>query len=120
MKKKRLVEIRIGREFAKDMAEFVNHPEKLDKEPDNIIYIESLEILSQILSPKRMQILQLLSKKSNLTITTLAKELNRRREAVSRDIHILEFHSLIELDKRGKTIVPKTDIHALLIPITST
>ena len=116
--KRKILEFRFGRDFAKDMGNIIDHPKILDSEPRRVIYFESMDVFHSIVTPSRLKLLQVLKQKPKLTINELAAEVHRPREAVSRDLHKLEFHSIVKLIKQGKSVRVNLDIDELAIPLT--
>lgn len=88
----------------KDIKSIFDDPKNVKHTPEQTIYVKDLEQLSSLLSPKRIEtFIQLIQYKSNpCGVSQLAKLLNRKQEAVSRDLSILEKHGLITKTKKGK------------------
>ncbi|MDO8427709.1 MAG: helix-turn-helix domain-containing protein [Candidatus Diapherotrites archaeon] len=112
-------EIRIGRDFAKDMGQFLVNPKLLDKEPRVVRYIDSFEVLAAILSPERLKLLQTLKQKPNCSVNQLAEQVGRKREAVSRDLKLLSSHDMIKLQKNGKHVHIQANIDELVIKLNA-
>ena len=113
---KKEIEIRIGKNFAEHMQKIVENPKRLEGEPKKIIYLEP-HLLSSLFTPERIKILQVLKQKPKLNIRELAAELKRKREAVSRDIHLLEFHQLIRLEKKSRTLHATVPLDKIIITL---
>lgn len=100
---------RIGsmEDFDRDVLEAMKREEGEDK---TVIYVQNLRTVSRILSPKRLELLKALVDNPGVGVNELAKMLNRKTEAVSRDISYLRSHGIIETSRGRKTIataVPK-------------
>jgi predicted transcriptional regulator len=64
---------------------------------------------NSLISPRRIELLSFILKNPDRTVTQLANELKRKKEAISRDLSLFEKHGLIHVEKRGreKGIHPK-------------
>jgi predicted transcriptional regulator len=71
------------------------------------------ETFARVFSTERIKIMLMIRKKS-LNIYQLAKELNRKYEAVYRDIKLLEGFGMIALEDKGREKIPV--MHAVSIP----
>ncbi len=120
MDSKKLV-VFIGGDMEKDEKELLENPEKGVKQPKNALYLESYEQLNKMLSPKRMDLLWYLieeRKKGNeKSVTEIAKSLNRKQEAISRDLHYLKGLKLVDLKKESKKVFAFTELESINIQI---
>ena len=96
----------------------IDHPEIIKKLPDNI-YIPAGVKIGKILSPKRLELLAMINENQGVNVTGLAKKLKRKKEAVSRDLSILEKHNLVITEKKGKEKEVKTRIKYVIVPIST-
>ena len=96
----REIEIKVGRNAAKEVGEWFDRPKDWNKEPREIIYVESISMLSTIFSPAKLRLLNELGKKKKASVSEIAKKLKRPRESVSRDLHLLEQKGLVGFKKR--------------------
>ena len=113
------IEIRIGRNAPREIAEWLSRPEDWDKEPRKVIYVESISMLSTILSTEKLKLLNLLGMKKEVSVNELAKKLKRPREAVSRDLHLLAEKGIVRLEKKGRETRPKIQVERIVIPIVA-
>jgi len=116
-KKKYEIEIRIGRNFAEDVKKIVDNPKKLPR--NNIIYVDSVNDLQTLFAPKKIELMRLIKEKQNTSIKDIARKLKRKREAVSRDIHLLQSYGLIQLIRKGNKVFSVVKAEKLVIPITA-
>ncbi|MFH1752060.1 MAG: hypothetical protein ABH821_03940 [archaeon] len=109
------LEIRIGRDFARDMGELVEHPEKLAKEPDHTIYIKNIEMLESLVSKRKLNLLKFIINNKKLTVNLIARKLKRKQEAISRDLRTLQFYGLIKTKKVGRNVYPEATCKKIII-----
>jgi DNA-binding transcriptional ArsR family regulator len=92
-----------GRSFvsSEDTREFI---QKVVKEyPDESVYILPQEGADEILTQKRMEIIETLREKDIESIRGLSRNLDRDVSAVSRDLEILRENDIIEYsEERGR------------------
>ena len=71
------------------------------------VYVKSLEGVQTVLSPQRLELLARIIKGdfANPTIGETAKRLNRKQEAISRDVSGLARHGLIKKTKNGRQVL---------------
>ena len=73
------------------------------------------EVFSKIFSPERIKLMLKIKRNNIKNIYQLAKELNRKYEAVYRDIKLLEGFGVIKLKEKDKKKIPIMD-EAITIP----
>lgn len=73
--------------------------------PDNAIIFDP-EILMEIFTRKRLELIQYINSYKPQSILELAELTRRKKQAVFRDLKILERNELVKLVKKGKTVVP--------------
>ena len=117
MKRNDCLEIRIGADSAKELENLIDHPRLAEKTPDLIIYIDTPEMLSSLLTPNKLKLLNKITGSGSLSVGQLAEELKRHRGAISRDIHSLASFKFIGLFRKGKEVYPKRNIKKLAIMI---
>jgi len=104
----------IKRSMEKDEKELLDNPKKGFKQPKNALYLDSFEQLNKMLSPKRIDLLWYLieekKKGHEKSVSELAKSLNRKQEAISRDLHYLKSLKLVELKKSSQTVFAFTEL----------
>jgi len=120
MNSKKLV-VFIGRNMEKDEKELLDNPEKGTKQPNNALYLDSFEQLNKMLSPKRIDLLWYLieekKKGQEKTVSEIAKNLHRKQEAISRDLHYLKSLKLIDLKKKSQNVFAFTELESINIQI---
>lgn len=97
------VEIKIGsfEDFVKTVKEGMKGP--VPKTSKHIIFVKDSRTASSIISPKRLELMRAIKEHPEYSISKLAEELGRKREAVSRDVSFLRAHGIIETE-RGKKV----------------
>lgn len=115
---KKLV-VKIGGNIAEDL-DSIESPRQIRDSPDNVVYFQSAEQFASILSAKKIELLQYLSEVTGQTVTKIAIELHRKKEAVSRDLHQLEALGFIQMQKQGKKVYPKAKYQAIQINLKAT
>lgn len=93
-----------------DLRELVNEAiEDPEGTPDRYSIIElSPELNYKVMTEKRTQLLKELKQDPDIdSITELSEKVERRLDAVSRDLKILENYGFIDLEKKGRQKVPK-------------
>src|SRR3989344_3244930 len=88
---------------------------KIDKKRAEKTIIMTPEIFAKIFSPERIKLMLKIKRGNIMNIYQLAKELNRKYEAVHRDIKLLEGFGIIKLKDKNKKKVPFMD-EPLTIP----
>ena len=88
--------IKIGGNPKLDIRRMFRNPEKIER-GTNTIYLREYTDLLRILTEERMRLIgHLIHSKKNSSISKLAKELNRKQEAISRDAAILERYEILK------------------------
>ena len=65
------------------------------------------EVFAQIFSQKRLELLEFLRKTGAISVSELARSLNRRFEVVYRDLKKFESYGFVRLIKQKRTVVPE-------------
>lgn len=81
------------------------------------IYVQDLGIISKVLTPRRLQLLKALVEKPGMGVNELAELLNRKTEAVSRDISYLRSHGIIDTEYRDRKTVATAAPRKVIIEI---
>lgn len=111
--KSQALTIIIGGNFDNDFKNLLEGKKEALNSSKNSIYLESFEQLNKILSPKKLDLLNYLIEtkveKTPKSVTLVAKELNRKQEAISRDMKQLSNLGVIVLKKIKQTVyaIPK-------------
>ncbi|MBN2126909.1 MAG: ArsR family transcriptional regulator [Candidatus Diapherotrites archaeon] len=108
--------IYIGREMEKDEKALIKG--KNLNQPKNALYLNSFEELNKLLSPKRIDLLKyLIESGSDKTVNELASDLNRKQEAISRDLHYLKNLDLINLRKSKQSVLVSAEFDSIKIEV---
>ena len=75
------------------------------KLPNNAIIFDP-EVLLEIFTRKRLELIQYINSCKPQSIQELAELTGRKKQAVFRDLKILERNELVKLIKKGKTVIP--------------
>lgn len=73
--------------------------------------------MTQIFTKKRLELVRLIQTKKPKNATKLSELTRRRLSAVLRDLELLEKFHIVELEKKGKNIVPKVTKEVLILPL---
>jgi len=109
----------VGGDFDKGLDELLS--DKYDPSyPLNTLYLKSFEQLHELLSPKKMDLLKWLIEykpKPCESVSGLAKKLNRKQEAISRDLKQLRKLGLITEKKDKQSVLVSVPFKKLVIEI---
>jgi predicted transcriptional regulator len=117
MKNKTLM-ISVGRDMDKDIEEIFKGTKKGLSQPEFIFYLDSYDELHRFLTPKKLDLLLYLmgeKKHGKKTVGEIAKALQRKQEAISRDIHKLSFLQMVNLKKIKQKVYVDTPYTAITI-----
>lgn len=82
------------------------------------VQVVSLETARDVLTPKRYEILEVLSEEEVESVRALARRLGRDKGQVSRDLAVLAEHAIIEYDTDGRAKSPRlTQEHLVIEPL---
>jgi predicted transcriptional regulator len=111
--------VRIGGDIKKELKEVYLDPKNKAQPNTHTLYLKDGKELYKILSPERIELLKYITNNAcdNITIGELAKELNRRQEAVSRDTILLEKYNLIQKIKDKQKVYIRAIYSALDIKL---
>jgi predicted transcriptional regulator len=93
----------------KYVDDVINGKSKISKKKSEKTIVITPEIFSKIFSPERIKLMLKIKKNNIKNIYQLAKTMNRKYEAVYRDIKLLEGFGIIQLKKKDKKTVPFMD-----------
>jgi predicted transcriptional regulator len=86
--------------------------------PRNVLIIHSMDTSHcSIFTKKRMELLRTIRKDKGLTVQQLASTLHRKKEAVSRDLKLLEHKDLISIHREGRTAHPAIKTELILFSL---
>ena len=117
---KPMLTIIIGGDMDQDERDLFANPGKVSlKQPENALYVDSYEQLYTILSPARLDLLRYLIQNKRLhrskPVGQIAKELKRKQEAISRDLHYLQGLKYVDLKKEKQTVYATTELDDIAI-----
>ena len=90
--------------------------EKIDI-PDNSIVISDINVLTQLFTKKRIELISLINKHHPDSIQDIADMTGRKKQAVHRDLKILEGTKIISLKKNGRNVMPIVKKEIISIPL---
>ena len=93
----------------KNFARRVDAGEKMHEADLELSFSTPAQLVSE-LSPKRMELLQMLKKSGPLSVRALAKMMRRNYSNVHADVRRLIEHGLIEKDASDQVFVPWDDV----------
>jgi len=108
---------KIMKMFGKMVEEAIKNPESM---PDKLVVISlSEEEKSRVLTHERIRLIRTIKNENPKNVKSLAKLVNRRVDAVSRDLKVLSFYGFLELLQVGKQKMPRIKKDILMIPLTT-
>lgn len=85
------------------------------KAPDKaVIFHITDDKMFETITRKRLELIKVIKKRTPKSIVELAGLVNRTKQAVDRDLKILEKNALISLEKKGKTVTPVVEKEAVI------
>ncbi|HZX20435.1 MAG TPA: hypothetical protein VFF13_05460 [archaeon] len=107
----------IGGDMEEDERQLQKGTDK--NQPKNVLYLKSYEQLNKLLSPAKLDLLRFIIRLSNegedKSVSEIAKELNRKQEAISRDLQQLKGLKLVDLRRINRSVIPFTDLDSINI-----
>ncbi len=85
--------------------------------PNNSLIIDN-DDFKEFFTTKRLELIDLIRKEKPPSIVVMAKMTGRTKQAVDRDIKILERLDIINLEKNGRTKTPKIKTPFLIMDLT--
>ena len=109
VKDNKALTILIGGDIEADYKELLSgKPLKEIKQAKNTLYLESYKQLDKLLSPTKMDLLRYIMESQSgdelMSVSQIAKELDRHQEAISRDINHLKKLGLVIVKKVKQTV----------------
>jgi predicted transcriptional regulator len=115
----KVLTIIVGGDSDKDDEKLFTNPEEWKTHPRHAFYVDSYEEMLDLLSPAKLDLLSTLfsygSIHSDNTVGAIAQKLNRKQEAVSRDLHQLKKQKLVQLTKNGRKVNVSTPFESIEI-----
>jgi len=101
--------------FGKMIENAIENPELA---PDKVVIISlSVEERNRILTPERIRLIRVIRNKKPKNVKGLASLVDRRVDAVSRDLRILNNYGFLEFLRNGKEKTPRIEKEILMIPL---
>ena len=88
-----------------------------DNIPDNALVLLNPSALTEVFTKKRLELIKLIDKFRPASVLELASLAKRTKQAVSRDLKLLEGHRIIKFNKVGKQSVPIIMKRAIYFPL---
>jgi len=88
-----------------------------DNIPDDAIVFLDSNALTEVFTNKRLELINFIDKFKPTSVKQLASLVKRTKQAVSRDLKLLEGHKIIKFNKIGKTAVPIIAKRAIYFPL---
>jgi len=105
-------------DFFDIIEEIISDPSKFDKMPDNMIFAKDYATLHKILTEKRLELIDAIKEHPKENIDSLSKILKRKREAISRDLRILQSMGIVNMKTIGKNRIPFIQKQYIVVPLT--
>jgi len=74
-------------------------------------------LIKNVFTIKRIQLMQLIQRHNPKSIQELADIADRQKQAVHRDLKILETFEVVDLKKQGRNVIPGVNYDFIMIPI---
>jgi predicted transcriptional regulator len=82
------------------------------------VHVLTLEQAEEILTPRRQELIEILSESSFDSVRSLASELKRDKGQVSRDLSLLAEHGIVTFETDGRSKSPRlTQEHVVIEPV---
>lgn len=98
------------------IKQLLKNPESI---PDNALIFLDYRDLLEIFTKKRLEIMNIISKNNLSSLQELVKITKRKKQAINRDLRILERHEVLKLEKKGKNVIPRINKKIILFQIQS-
>jgi predicted transcriptional regulator len=115
---KRII-FKVGHDMTADIRQIFKNPKKYARPGTQTIYFKDWEDMLDALSPQKMRLLQEMLEYDHRekNVKVLARQTNRKQEAVSRDIASLAKAGLITKTKKGKSVYPRLNAKEIVIQL---
>ncbi len=98
------------------IRESIKNPDKI---PDDVLLLSlEKEEITEIFTPKRLEILNMIKKESPETMSGLANKVKRELPSVERDLKILESYGIVSLEKMGREVKPVIGKEIIVLPLS--
>jgi predicted transcriptional regulator len=93
--------------------------ERPEDSPSRVLIVNfSKAGIEKILTPARMELLRVVMQEKPKTVGELVAKLKRPKEAVSRDMRILENYGLLSFEVSGREKMPKVEKDLIAMPLS--
>lgn len=75
--------------------------------------------MQRVITPKRMELINLIKQNELDSVSQLADLAGRKKQAVNRDLRVLEKYEIVRLEKKGRRSVPKVYRDFILFPLVT-
>lgn len=82
--------------------------------PNNALILD-VDDLIDIFTKKRMELVEFINKYKPNSVQELANLTHRKKQAVDRDLKILEQHEILTMERKGRKVVPKVEKKILIM-----
>ena len=83
---------------------------------DAIVFDTKDDFVFEIFTRKRQELLKIIIMKKPLSVGKLANLVQRKIQAVDRDLRLLARYELVKLEKKGKIVTPSIGRPAIFMP----
>jgi len=77
--------------------------------PNNSIVFLDSKTLIEVLTKRRAELLDYIKKYHPQSVQKLASLVHRKKQAVNRDLRILQSHELVKMEKKGRIATPTVE-----------
>lgn len=85
--------------------------------PDNALVFLDYKDLLEIITRKRLELIDLIARNNLSSLKELTKLTKRSKQAINRDLRILERHEILKFEKEGKNIIPRLNKEIFLFQV---
>jgi predicted transcriptional regulator len=87
--------------------------------PENALIFLDAETMLKVITPRRLELIKLVEQNKTATVNQLANLSKRHKQAVVRDLKLLERLEIIEQRKEGRNVFTSLKRKMLLLPLTT-
>jgi len=87
--------------------------------PNDALIFSDPSALTEIFTKKRLELIELIDKFRPKSAQELVSITKRKKQAINRDLKILERHEIIEFKRNGKNTIPLIKKVFILFPLTN-
>ena len=86
--------------------------------PDNALVFLDYTDLLEVFTKKRLELIKLIDREKPNSLQDLVKLTDRKKQAINRDLRILETHEVVKFEKKGREVIPKLNKKVIMLPLT--